>query len=210
MEFQYKGANCLVITTKKAKLVLDDNLGSIGSAGVSKKANISVFTSVDLVKGTDTGEAFVVDGPGEYEISEVSIKGVAARAHMDEDDKKTATIYRFAIGSTMIVALGHVYPEITDTQLEELGMVDILIVPVGGNGYTLDATGAEKMIKKIDPKVVIPTHYEQKGVNYEVPQNPLSDFVTALGVETQKLDKLKIKNDLFSESLTVYELEITK
>lgn len=206
MEFTFNGGNCITLSTKKATLVIDDNLADLGLKPVANKANISLFTNKELLKNALTGDSFVIDGPGEYEISEISVKGVSARAHMDEEDKKTAAIYRIVVGTTMIAVLGHVYPSITETMLEELGMIDILIVPVGGNGYTLDAVGAEKMIKKIDPKVVIPTHYEEKGVHYEVPQNSLDDFAKQMNVTPEKIDKLKIKNDIFPDTLTVYQL----
>lgn len=206
MEIQFKGANCLTIQTKKAKIVIDDNLADVGLGNVSAKADIAIYTSTDLFKNRDSGDAFVIDGPGEYEVSEVSVKGIPVRANIDADGKK-ATVYRLAIESTMICILGHANSDLTDEQLEQIGMIDILIIPVGGNGYTLDAIGAEKVIKKIEPKVIIPTHYEDKGVKYEVPQAPLEEFIKQIAVTPEKLDKLKIKNDLFSDNLVVYHLE---
>lgn len=208
MEIQFKGGNCLQINTKHAKLVIDDNLSDLGLAPVVSKADVAVYTTEHLMKNAKTGDAFVIDGPGEYEIKHVSIKGMPARAHMDEEGAlKTATIYRIAVGTTMIAVVGHIYPDLTDDQLEALGMIDILIVPVGGNGYTLDSKGAEKIIKQIDPKVVIPTHYAEKGVKFEVPQNSLEDFAKDLGVTPEKIDKLKVKNDIFPDNLVVYQLE---
>ena len=56
-------------------------------------------------------------------------------------------------------------------------MVDVLFVPVGGNGYTLDAIGALKIIKKIEPKIIIPTHYADKAIKYEVPQADLDEVM---------------------------------
>ena len=207
MEIQYKGANCIFITTKKAKIVIDDNLNSVGLSSVGDKADIVIFTSKMLMNDHAANDAFIIDGPGEYEISEVSVLGIPARAHMDDKDVKSATIYRLAFGTTMVAVVGHIYPELTDKQLEEIGMVDILIVPVGGGGYTLDPQGAEDIIKKIDPKVVIPTHYQQEGVQYEVPQAELEEFVAVSGITPEKTDKLKIKNDIFPDNLVVYAIE---
>jgi len=207
MEFQFKGANCLTLQTKKAKIVIDDNLKELGVASSQVKADIAIYTSKELIKNHDHGESFVIEGPGEYEISEVSVKGVAARAHIDEESAHNATVYRLAVGSTMICIVGHIFPKLSDEQLEQLGMIDILIIPVGGNGYTMDAVGAEKLIKKIDPKIVIPTHYDDKGVNYEVPQAPLDEFIKLMAVTPEKVDKLKFKTDIFPENLVVYQLE---
>ena len=206
MELQFRGANCITMTTKKAKVVIDDNLADVGLKSESK-ADIAIYTSRELFKNRESGDAFVIEGPGEYEISEISVKGIAARAHMDEDDKKTATVYRIAVGQTMICVVGHIHESLTDAQLEEIGMVDILIIPVGNSGYTLDATGAEKVVKKIDPKIVIPTHYEDKAVKFEVPQASLDEFVKHMGVTPEKVDKLKFKNDIFPENQVVYHLE---
>lgn len=207
MELQFKGANCITLQTKKARVVIDDNLADVGLKTASDKADIAVFTSRELFKKRTAGDAFVIEGPGEYEISEISVKGIAAKAHMDEDDAKTATIYRIAVGQSMICVLGHADPNLTDAQLEQIGMIDILVVPVGNSGYTMDAVSAEKVIKKIDPKIVIPTHYEDKGVKYEVPQASLEEFTKHMGVTPEKVDKLKFKNDIFPENLVVYHLE---
>lgn len=205
MELTYKGANCIVLTTKKAQVVIDDNLAQLGQKSVSAKANVALFTS-PMLKTENKSEAFVIDGPGEYEISEVSVIGVPTRAHMDEDGAHTATIYRLTAASTNVAVLGHIYPDLSEEQLEKIGMVDVLIIPVGGNGYTLDATGAAKIIKKIEPKIVIPTHYSQSGINYEVPQNDLEAFTKELGVTAEKNDKVKIKSGIVPENMVVYEL----
>lgn len=210
MEFQYKGANCLVITTKKAKLVIDDNLTDLGQPSASAKSDIHVFTSHMIKKNQDkTVEGFVIDGPGEYEISEVSVKGIAARANMDEEGKHTATVYRIAVGTTMIAVLGHIYPKLSDKQLESIGMIDILVIPIGGNGYTIDAKGAQNIIKEIEPKMVILTHYDQKGFNYEVPQASIDDFIRETSITPEKIDKIKIKNDIFPDNMVVYQMEIS-
>lgn len=205
MEFQFKGANCLTIQTKKAKIVIDDNLEDLGLKSIASKADIALFTSQYLYKNREAGEAFVIDGPGEYEISEVSVRGIAVKSHIDESEK--SFIYRIAIGTTMICVFGHSTPDISDDVLEKIGMIDILVVPVGNSGYTLDASSAEKVIKKIDPKVVIPTHYADKAINYEVPQAPIDEFIKQMSVTPEKIDKLKIKGDLFSDNLTIYQLE---
>ena len=209
MELQFKGGNCLTLQTKKAKVVIDDNLKELGLSPIGK-SDIALFTSKELFKNrNDDGGAFVIDGPGEYEIKEISVKGIRARGNMDDPKKPTSTIYRIAVGSTMICVLGHVNSDLSDEQLEQIGMIDILIVPVGNSGYTLDAVGAEKVIKKIDPKIVIPTHYEEKGVKYEVPQASLDEFLKEMSVTPEKVDKLKFKNDIFPDNLVVYHMERT-
>ena len=194
MDIQFYGANCVRINTKEATVVIDDNLKSLGKKTVTKKGNITLFTHPSLKDETIIKDAkAVIDTPGEYELSQVSIMGVPMRAHTDESGEK-ATMYRLAIGDMRIALLGHIHPDLTEEKLEEFGTIDILILPVGGNGYTLDPIGATKLVKKIDPKVIIPTHYDIKGVNYEVPQQPLDEALKVLSMEpTETTDKYKLK-----------------
>jgi L-ascorbate metabolism protein UlaG (beta-lactamase superfamily) len=198
VELTYFGANCLRITTKKAQIVVDDNLEKLGLKTITKPTDISLKTFKDI---PDHDCRFDVDMPGEYETSGVIIHGIAARAHMDEDGKRSATVYTLEADGTKVAILGHIYPELSEGQLEEIGMVDILVVPVGNSGYTLDAVGALKIIKQIEPKVVIPTHYADQSIAYEVPQVELTDALKNLGMEaSETLDKYKYKPVELSDS----------
>lgn len=189
MELQYFGANCVRLTTKKASLVVDDNLQQLGLKTVTKPSDICILTSKNMPVHK---AAFVADMPGEYEISGVSIQGVAAQSHMDEEGQHNATIYTVTTSEVRVAILGHIYPELGEDQLEQIGMVDIAIVPVGGNGYTLDGVGALKVIKQIEPKIVIPTHYADRALRYEVAQQELSDALKGLAMEpTETIDKYK-------------------
>ncbi len=67
----------------------------------------------------------------------------------------TTTMYKLIIEDVRVGVLGHIHPELDDKQLEALGTIDILLVPVGGNGYTLDSLEALKLIKKIEPKITL-------------------------------------------------------
>ncbi len=193
MDVQFYGANCIVISGKHARLVIDDNLSELGAKGVSKEGDIALFTAPHADAGK-RGAKLVVDQPGEYEVSGVSIYGITARAHMDEEGKKTATMYKLILDDTNVLVTGHIYPELSDDQLEAIGMVDVMFVPVGGNGYTLDGVGALKLIKKIEPKLVIPTHFDDNTLKFPMPQQPLDDCLKALAMEPKEaVSKLKLK-----------------
>lgn len=199
MEIQYYGANTIKISGKKATVVIDDNLASIGAKSITTKNDIALYTLEALPKVKDCH--FMIDSPGEYEVSNVSIRGIPARAHTDEEKGSSATIYRVIINDLRIVAVGHIYPELSDDQLESLGTVDFLLVPIGGNGYTLDGIGAQKIIKKIEPKIIIPTHYADKAIKYEVPQADLTVALKDLAMEpSETLDVLKIKSLEFTDT----------
>ena len=179
MELTYYGANCVRVNTKKASIVVDDNLAKLGLKSITKPTDITLHTFKDV---PTTDSQFMADMPGEYEISGVIIHGVPARGHMDEEGKHSATIYTIEADDLKVAVIGHIYPELSEDQLEQIGLVDIAIVPVGGNGYTLDGVGALKVIKAIEPKIVIPTNYADKAIKYEVPQAELADALKNLGM----------------------------
>lgn len=193
MEVQFFGANCISLSNKGVRLVIDDNLADIGGKTVTKSGDTVLYTGPHSDPKTDVH--IVLDHPGEYEVNEISIYGIPVRAHMDEPDKKDATAYKIIFDDIRVLVLGHVYPELSEQELERFGMVDVLFVPVGGNGYTTDPVGALKLIKKIEPKIVIPTHYHDSTLNFPVPQQSLEQALSALSMEPkQTTDKLKLKS----------------
>lgn len=206
MDIQFYGANCLTISTKQARIVIDDNLAELGSKTIAKPGDVVLFTGEH---GKAPANAKItIDQPGEYEVSGVSIYGIAARAHMDEEGKKSATMYKLLAEDLKILVAGHVYPELTDAQLENIGMIDVMIIPVGGNGYTLDGLGALKLIRKVDPKMVVPTHYEATGLDYPMPQQSLEQALKALAMEPKEtVSKLKLKTLELTDSTQLVILE---
>ena len=206
MELQYYGANCLRLSAKKAQIVVDDNLANLGLKAVTKPTDISLRTQKSFPE--HTASLFRAEMPGEYEVAGVVINGIAARSHMDEEGKKTAVIYTVQADDTKVAIMGHIFPELSEDQLEQIGLVDVAIVPVGNTGYTLDGVGALKIIKQIEPKVVIPVHYADKAIKYEVEQADLADGVKGLGMEiAETVDKLKIKPADLSDTTKLIVLE---
>jgi L-ascorbate metabolism protein UlaG (beta-lactamase superfamily) len=201
MDIQFHGANCISIQAKKARIVVDDNLADLGAKSVAKSDDIALFTGPH--GDPKSTPKIVIDSAGEYEVSEVSIYGVALRSHMDEAAKKNTTGYKVISGDMRLVVTGHIYPELTERQLEAFGTVDVLVIPVGGNGFTTDATGALKLIKKIEPKVVVVTHYDDPALKFEVPQQTLDQAIAGLGMEVKEtVDRLKLKSSDLAEGGT--------
>lgn len=190
MDLQFYGANCLSFTHKGTRLVIDDNLSELGAKSILKTDDVALYTSPH--EGQSTGR-LTFDGPGEYEVADISVIGIAARSHIDEDGHR-ATMFKLAVGETTILFTGHVYPELNESQLETIGMIDVLVVPVGGNGYTVDPVGALKLIKAIEPKLVVPTHYADKSLKYPVPQQELEVALKEMSMEPKEtIAKLKLK-----------------
>jgi L-ascorbate metabolism protein UlaG (beta-lactamase superfamily) len=206
MDIQFYGANCFTLTTKQARVLVDDNLADLGKKSIAKAGDVALFTGAHAVP--TPAAKIVIDQPGEYEVSGISIYGIAARAHMDEEKQRSATMYKIMVDELRILIVGHVYPELSDAQLETIGMVDVMLVPVGGNGYTLDSIGALKLIKKVEPKLVIPAHYEAPGLQYAVPQQPLEQALTTLAMEPKEtVAKLKLKPGELGDVMQILVLE---
>lgn len=206
-EIEYKGANCVVISSKKASIVVDPKLSVVGLKDVSVKDAIELATEERFALNSPDAK-LVIEGPGEYGVADFDIKGVAAQRHLDtESDPKRSTIYRIETTEVRAVVFGNVYEKLTEDQLEEIGIVDVLVIPVGGSGYTLDATGAAIITRQIEPKIVIPVHYADDAIKYEVPQSDIETFTAELGVNVEEAPKLRLKNAAaLPPALTVYKL----
>lgn len=192
-DIEYKGANSVIISTKKSTLVVDPKLSLVGLKDVSTKDAVELATEARFALNNEAAR-LNIEGPGEYGVGEFDIKGIAAQRHLDSaSDPLISTIYRVELGDVRIAIVGNIYEKLSETQLEEIGLIDILILPVGGNGYTLDATGAAGLTRSIDPKVVIPVHYADSGINYEVAQDTLETFTKELGAPVEELPKFKLK-----------------
>src|SRR6266568_1021665 len=115
MELERAGGNCLVITTKKAKLIVDPILSNLKPKAQADQSVVQLLTqpifAIPMPEDTLT-----LDCPGEYEILDISIKGIAARAYNDpKTDPMRATMYRIDAGGASLVITGHVFPELSDS-----------------------------------------------------------------------------------------------
>lgn len=209
MDMQFYGANCVVLSNKQTRVVVDDNLAALGGKSVTKDGDICLFTGPHTALSAKP--KLIIDMPGEYEASNVSIYGLQARAHVDEEGKKNAVMYKITWGETRVLITSHVFPKLTDAELEAIGIVDVMFVPVGGNGYTLDATGALQLIKAVEPKLVVPTHYNDRNLQFEVPQAELEDALKTIAMEPkERIGKLQFRPGETADTTQLVVLEATR
>lgn len=140
-----------------------------------------------------SGNPFVISGPGEFEVKDISVIGIES-FHDDERGKKrgTNTIYKIIMEEIRLVHMGDFGEEkLRDETLEHIGDVDILMIPVGGT-YTIDASGAAKIIKQIEPRFVIPMHYKIPGL--KVALDGIDTFLKEVGASNlETRDKFSVK-----------------
>ncbi len=143
--------------------------------------------------GTDTtsrGEksSFIIDGPGEYEVQGVFIKGFLSKS-LYGGEEKINTIYTVALEGIKLCFMGAIGDsKLSDQVKGDLDGIDILFVPIGGEGV-LDPAVAHKLAVQFEPKLIIPSHYGEVG-----DKNALKTFLKESGSENvSPVDKLTIK-----------------
>jgi len=206
-EVEYKGANGVIISSKKASIVIDPKISVAGLKDLNVKDAIELATEARFLIGSEDAK-LIIEGPGEYGVADFDIRGIAAQRHLDAaSDPKISTIYRIETGDITAAVIGNIYEKLSEDQLEEIGIVDVLVIPVGGSGYTLDATGAATIVRQIEPKLVVPVHYADPAISYEVAQSDVEVFTSELGAPVEEVTKLKLKNAAaLPATLTVYKL----
>lgn len=147
------------------------------------------------------GKPFVIDCAGEYDFKGVLVEGIDS--YHDEEEGKLRggnIIYRIEVEDISIVHLGDLGHTLTNEQLEKLVGTDVLLIPVGGK-FTLDAKKAVEVISQIEPRIVIPMHYQTEGLAVEG-LDSIEKFIKELGIEPSHEEKLKIiKKDLPQEDM---------
>ncbi|MDR1196883.1 MAG: MBL fold metallo-hydrolase, partial [Candidatus Nomurabacteria bacterium] len=146
MEIDYRGANSVVIKSKAGTIVVDPT----DNVKVNEITNDGVITIVTQDDFIPKKASFVINMPGEYEHNDISITGIPMQRHIDPEGKN-GVAYRLVLDGVRIAILGHILAPISDDDLEALGIIDVLIVPVGGGGYTLDAKDAASITRQIGP-----------------------------------------------------------
>jgi L-ascorbate metabolism protein UlaG (beta-lactamase superfamily) len=132
---------------------------------------------------------FVVNGPGEYEAKQVFVRGLLSSSQYGGKDLIN-TIYIFTVDNMRLCFLGALNDaQLKDDVTEALDDIDILFVPIGGEGV-LEASAAYKLAVSLEPKLIIPMHFGEVGK-----KDALKTFLKEGGSESnvEELDKLTIK-----------------
>ena len=165
--------------------------------------------NVKAVQSSKTGENFfLIDGPGEYDVKSVFIRGIRSfHDNSQEKEKGENTIYTIEAEDLKLCHLGDLgQKELTDEQLETIGEVDILLIPVGGV-YTISAKEALNIMSQIEPKITIPMHYQIPKLKVKL--DGLDKFLKSLGIKSiVPENKLSIKKkDILPEEAKIIVLK---
>ena len=132
-------------------------------------------------------EPFVINGPGEYEVRGVNVRGFGSQSNYD-GKKSINTIYSITLEGMTLCFLGALgQSELPHDANEELDDIDILFIPIGGDGV-LDYEEAYKLAVQLEPKAVIPMHYGELGS-----KDALKSFLKEAGEDVKPIEKLTVK-----------------
>lgn len=165
------------------------------SADLVLSSDPAVKTSGLSVKCRERSAPFFITSPGEYEVKRVFVYGINAGC----------VVYVVGIDDIYIGHFGTLDRPLTEHELDALGRVDVLLLPVGG-GATLDPRTAIEVITQVEPRIVVPMMYKLAGVKTDL--RPVDDFLKEYGVkDVQREDKIKVlKKDLPAEETKVIVL----
>lgn len=216
MQIVWHGQSCFQITTSQGKnnqvnIVIDPFDETIGLRVPKLEANILLISHPhhdhNNVKAV-SGDPVLISGPGEYEVKEVFIQGIPS-FHDSSLGKERGqnTIYTIETEEIRLCHLGDFgQKELTSEQIEKIGEVDILMIPVGGI-YTISAKESAKVMSQIEPSIIIPMHYQIPKLRLKL--DGLDKFLKIMGIKKiEPLAKLSIKKkDISPEEAKIIVLK---
>lgn len=189
-DVQYLGHACFRIKGRDGIVVTDPYDRSVGLDIGRPTAHIVTVShkhpdhaNVAAVKPLRE-QIFMIDGAGEYEVGGILIAGVRTY----HDNKKGAelgknTVYVIHMDDVVFCHLGDLGHELTTQQLDEIGNVDVLFIPVG-SGETIGPTEAIGIMSQLEPRIVVPMHYALPGQqSFTMELAPLEKFTHELGLK---------------------------
>jgi L-ascorbate metabolism protein UlaG (beta-lactamase superfamily) len=173
---------------------------------VTVSRELPAYSNVDALKPAGEKKLFVIKTPGEYEVGGLFVYGLAAPQDEKNVKESMTTLYRFEVGDLSFAHLGDLDMDLADVQREALEGVDILLLPVGGEGV-LSAKRAVEIVTALEPRIVIPMHYALPGLKTK--SDPVEKFLKEMAVASpERVAKFKaVKKDLPVEETKVVVLE---
>lgn len=195
MHMTWYGHSCFRLRSRSGTVVTDPYGGELGYTLPRLRADIVTVShdhpdhaSVRAIRGNP----MIIDGPGEYEIKGVFVIGIPS--YYEDLSKPSGvrnTVFLFDLDGVTVCHLGDLRRVPTQSQLEELGDVDVLLIPVGG-GSTLGPAKAAEVVSLLEPKVVVPMHYGTsllKGLKLQ----PVGQFLQEMGLkDVAPVDRVNI------------------
>jgi L-ascorbate metabolism protein UlaG (beta-lactamase superfamily) len=219
MIITYHGHSCFKLKGKRGTVITDPFEAYVGFSPSSLTADIVTVShqhkdhnAISKVKGTEAHpKPFIIDSPGEYEVGGVSVFG--DKMYHDSVggvERGENTVFTILLDDLRVCHLGDLGHTLTEEQVEKIGLVDILFVPVGGH-FTINPEQANEVIRMIEPSIVIPMHFLTPEHDSKVfgDLKTLADFTKEYGIEPAAVPKLSIEKDRLPEETELVILSRT-
>ena len=222
MDLQWLGHSSFKIKGKEGIVVTDPfNAKMVGLEWKNPKADVvtvshghedhNYISGVKASSGREEKGLYVIDSPGEYEVQGIMVRGWGTD-HDNSGGKNRGknVIYLIEVDRMRVLHCGDLGHELSEELLEDIGQVDVLLIPVGGT-YTLDGKTAAKVTKSISPGIVVPMHYQIPGLNQETFKElaGAEGFIKELGLEAgEPQEKLSLTVANLPEDTQVVLLKI--
>lgn len=203
MELTWYGRTCIRLRGKDAVVVTDPYQSIVGPTGRGITGEIVTYSHPDdrplpKAKGRSSrdgstllpsslDEAFILDGPGEYEVKEVLLTGV--RTYRDDTkgaERGKQVAFVIELDGLHTIHLGEIGHLLTEEKLSDIGPVDIACVPIGG---ALSSQKAAELIAQLDPKIVVAMPLEEDD---PATIEALAKFFHEMGGEPAMQPKLSV------------------
>jgi len=183
VKIRWLGHACFLLELQNGtKIVTDPFDGSVGYKIPKIEADI-VTVSHDhydhnYVEGVQ-GDPEIIRAPGEYNMNGIGIKGIPAFHDEVKGAKRGPNvIYVYEADGIRVCHVGDLGHLLSKAQEDEIGKIDVLLIPVGGT-FTLDAEGAAEVVNQLQPKMTIPMHFKTPAVS--MPIDPVDKFLEKIG-----------------------------
>jgi len=184
MEIVWYGQTCFRLKTRGA-IIITDPCGKDSGYELPRMTAHIVTVSLDDPGynncGPVRGDAKVIDGPGEYEVRGVFVTGIATSMKKDKSKHLKNTVYLFDFDDGLTVChLGNLdHVPSSQSQIQALSDVDVLLIPVGGVN-AINPNQAAEVIGLLEPTIVIPMHFKTKKVSRRL--QPVDSFLSEMGL----------------------------
>ena len=212
MEILWYGHACFRLRDRNVTVVTDPYDKALGLVLPRPKADIVTVSHPtphhNYVAGVK-GDFKVIDGPGEYEIGGGFITGIDLTSPQKSDKIPSAetinNVFVIYMDNIAVCHLGDLKHVPSQSQVEDMGSIDVLMVPVGGYN-ALNAAQAAEVISLIEPYVVIPMHYRLPELKVKL--DPVDKFLKEMGItKAEIVSNLKLTKTGLPEETQVVLME---
>jgi len=201
MRIRWHGHSCFEIGDER-KIVTDPHDGmSIGINPPQVKGDI-ILVSHDhydhnAVREVEKDNSQVIKGEVEKELGDIEVKGFSTHHDESRGEKRGGNmIYRFKKNGTIFCHLGDLGHLLGEKTVEDIGDVDFLFIPTGGN-FTIGPEEAKDIIEMIEPRIAVPMHYKVGGLSLDI--KTVEPFLAQFSEE--KIHKLGVVLDFIPQDL---------